>query len=204
MRNGRDASAARRPRDFEHSVQEIDGVVLRCDASARNRDRSSRWACIASYGTKLIWKCSGEVLDERYASGAFGAELWAVLVGLRFLWTKGHDDKAVCVMSDSSSVIRCLNGQDRWPDRFRPLGGQIGELASKFSCVTFVWIPRRFNSEADRLASLRDRKSTDFTSKKWTPPPKPKRWKRAPWRTGIYPEITYRRSAGSGGDDGIR
>ena len=180
--------------DLENQVQRIEGLVVRCDASVALAQQHGRWAFVISDGEKLIAKQSGDIGNSQWTAGSFSAEMWSILLSLRFLWTKKYEGKPICVMSDAVSVVRCLNGENDCPEKYRVLHEQIADLRERLGHVTFVWFSRKFNKEADRLASQRAGKSTDFTSRpKRKPKSKLKQRRTGPWKTGIYPEVVYRR-----------
>ncbi|WP_243789287.1 bifunctional RNase H/acid phosphatase [Saccharopolyspora gloriosae] len=80
------------------------------------------------------------------------AEYEGLLAGLRAAAELGADE--VDVRMDSKLVVEQLSG--RWKikhEALRSLAAQAKELVADFSTVTFEWIPRASNADADRLAN---------------------------------------------------
>ena len=111
----------------------------------------------AGYGALVRDAGTGEVLAER--SEPIGvatnnvAEYSGLIAGLRA--AKEIDSRAsVEVRMDSKLVVEQMSG--RWkikhPD-MKPLARTASEAADRFSEVTYEWVPRERNQDADRLAN---------------------------------------------------
>jgi ribonuclease HI len=80
------------------------------------------------------------------------SEYTAMIRGMEFLHAQGHSGK-VTVRGDSQLAINQLLG--RYAVRARrliPLYNKMLELKTGFYSVTFEWIPRELNEEADALS----------------------------------------------------
>jgi probable phosphoglycerate mutase len=110
----------------------------------------------AGYGAVVREASTGEVLLER--SEALGvttnnvAEYSGLIAGLRAAAELGaaHVD----VRMDSKLVVEQMSG--RWQIKnpgLRPLAAEAAKLVRRFDAVTFDWIPRERNKDADALAN---------------------------------------------------
>lgn len=111
-------------------------------------------------GAGIVIKIDAQVVhtDHQFTAAAPTnsnnvAEYSAVLNGLQWLFDNGHKDDEVEVLGDSMLVIRQMSGE------WRAKGGmylsthrKAKELAAKFSRISFRWIPRAENDEADQLS----------------------------------------------------
>jgi probable phosphoglycerate mutase len=111
----------------------------------------------AGYGALVRDAGTGEVLAER--SEPIGvatnnvAEYSGLIAGLRA--AKEIDPRAsIQVRMDSKLVVEQMSG--RWKIRhpdMKPLARTASEAADGFSGVTYEWVPRERNQDADRLAN---------------------------------------------------
>ncbi|MFC4536624.1 bifunctional RNase H/acid phosphatase [Sphaerisporangium dianthi] len=110
----------------------------------------------AGYGA-VVKDTAGQVLAE--AADALGvttnnvAEYQGLIAGLRSVLALGGEGAAVEVRMDSKLVIEQMAG--RWKiknEGLRPLAREASELAGRLR-VTWQWIPRERNRDADRLAN---------------------------------------------------
>jgi broad specificity phosphatase PhoE/ribonuclease HI len=110
----------------------------------------------AGYGAVVREAATGEVLLER--AEALGvttnnvAEYSGLIAGLRAAAELGaaHVD----VRMDSKLVVEQMSG--RWQIKnpgLRPLAAEAAKLVRRFDVVTFDWIPRERNKDADALAN---------------------------------------------------
>ncbi|MBV9795792.1 MAG: bifunctional RNase H/acid phosphatase [Actinobacteria bacterium] len=131
----------------------------------------------AGYGALVRDVETGIVLAER--SESLGtttnnvAEYNGLIAGLRA--AAEIDPRAdVEVRMDSKLVVEQMSG--RWkvkhPD-MKPLAATAAEVASSFSRVTYTWVPREQNKDADRLANEAMDAATGRSSRKSRPDPKP-------------------------------
>jgi len=111
---------------------------------------------IGTYG--FIIYIDSKKVKEGY--GALGvdvtnnqAEYTALIKALEWLVKKGLTHEKVVVKGDSQLVIRQLNGQYAVKaPRILLLFEKAMKLIQKFSDISFLWIPREENEEADSLS----------------------------------------------------
>lgn len=125
-------------------------VVVEADGGARGNPGPAGWGALVRDAG------SGEVLLER--SRAIGvatnnvAEYGGLIAGLQAAADLGADE--VEVRMDSKLVIEQMSG--RWKIKhpgLRPLAAQAAALVRRFAHVTWIWVPRERNRDADRLAN---------------------------------------------------
>ncbi|CAM4000091.1 bifunctional RNase H/acid phosphatase [Kibdelosporangium persicum] len=125
-------------------------VVLEADGGSRGNPGP------AGYGAVIRDAATGELLAER--SSGIGvatnnvAEYSGLLAGLRAAAELGADE--VQVRMDSKLVVEQMSG--RWQVKhpaLQPFAAEARTLVKEFARVTFDWIPRERNKEADRLAN---------------------------------------------------
>lgn len=125
-------------------------VVVEADGGSRGNPGP------AGYGAVVRDAATGDVLAERKA--ALGvttnnvAEYSGLVAGLTAARELGASH--VDVRMDSQLVVEQMSG--RWKIKHAPLqtlADQVRELVAGFDRVTFEWIPRARNKEADRLAN---------------------------------------------------
>ncbi|MPZ27064.1 MAG: bifunctional RNase H/acid phosphatase [Micromonosporaceae bacterium] len=125
-------------------------VVVEADGGARGNPGPAGW------GALVRDPASGEVLVER--SEAIGtatnnvAEYGGLIAGLQAAADLGASE--VEVRMDSKLVIEQMAG--RWKIRhpgLRPLAAQAAALLHRFDRVSWQWVPRERNRDADRLAN---------------------------------------------------
>lgn len=125
-------------------------VIMEADGGSRGNPGP------AGYGALLRDPATGEVLAERKAGLGTTtnnvAEYSGLIAGLEAAAEIGAD--SVAVRMDSKLVVEQMSG--RWKIRnesLRGLADNAKRLVSGFSSVTFDWIPRAKNADADRLAN---------------------------------------------------
>lgn len=125
-------------------------VVVQADGGSRGNPGP------AGYGAVVLDAATGATLAERKAAIGVGtnnvAEYQGLIAGLTAAGELGASD--VRVQLDSKLVIEQMSG--RWQVKhpsMRPLARQAAELAAGFERVSYEWIPRAQNSQADRLAN---------------------------------------------------
>jgi broad specificity phosphatase PhoE/ribonuclease HI len=125
-------------------------VVVEADGGARGNPGP------AGYGALVRDAATGEVLAER--AEAIGvatnnvAEYQGLIAGLAAAAELNADE--VEVRMDSKLVIEQMTG--RWKIKhpgLRPLAAQAATLVRSFSAVSWQWVPRERNRDADRLAN---------------------------------------------------
>jgi probable phosphoglycerate mutase len=125
-------------------------VVVEADGGARGNPGPAGWGAVVREAD------TGQVLLER--SAAIGratnnvAEYGGLIAGLTA--AAELEATAVEVRMDSKLVIEQMTG--RWKIKhpaLRPLAAQAAALVRRFDTVTWEWVPRERNREADRLAN---------------------------------------------------
>jgi broad specificity phosphatase PhoE/ribonuclease HI len=134
----------------------------------------------AGYGS-VVKDTAGEILLERW--GSLGvttnnvAEYTGLIEGLKAALelTATHVD----VRMDSKLVVEQMSG--RWQIKnpgLRPLAAEAAKLVGQFAAVTFDWIPRERNKDADALANRAMDEAAGVVRN--TAPPSPARQSWAP------------------------
>ncbi|KJK47134.1 acid phosphatase [Lentzea aerocolonigenes] len=125
-------------------------VIVEADGGSRGNPGP------AGYGAVVRDKLSGETLAER--KGFIGvatnnvAEYQGLIAGLRA--AQELDAETVDVRMDSKLVVEQMAG--RWKIKhpsMQPLAREAQQLARAFQKITYEWIPRERNRQADRLAN---------------------------------------------------
>ncbi|MFC3890132.1 bifunctional RNase H/acid phosphatase [Lentzea rhizosphaerae] len=125
-------------------------VIVEADGGSRGNPGP------AGYGAVVRDKLSGETLAER--KGFVGvatnnvAEYQGLIAGLRA--AQELQAETVDVRMDSKLVVEQMSG--RWKIKhpsMQPLAREAQALARTFRAVTYEWIPRERNRQADRLAN---------------------------------------------------
>jgi probable phosphoglycerate mutase len=125
-------------------------VVVEADGGARGNPGPAGWGALVRDAV------TGEVLAER--AEAIGtatnnvAEYAGLIAGLRAAADLGA--RQVEVRMDSKLVIQQMTG--RWKIKhpgLRPLAAQAAALVHGFDQVSWQWVPRERNRDADRLAN---------------------------------------------------
>jgi ribonuclease H / adenosylcobalamin/alpha-ribazole phosphatase len=126
-------------------------VVVEADGGARGNPGP------AGYGAVVREANTGEVLAER--SGAIGiatnnvAEYEGLIAGLQAAADLGAVE--VDVRMDSKLVVEQMSG--RWRINhpgLRPLAAKAAGLVRAFDTVSYTWVPRERNTQADALANV--------------------------------------------------
>jgi probable phosphoglycerate mutase len=125
-------------------------VIVEADGGARGNPGP------AGYGAVVKDPATGDVLAERKAGLGFTtnnvAEYSGLIAGLEAATELGASE--VAVRMDSKLVIEQMSG--RWRIKHVPLqtlAQRAKDLVGGFDRVTFEWIPREVNTDADRLAN---------------------------------------------------
>ena len=96
---------------------------------------------------KIVYRASGEL--EAKSITCNGAEYIALIIGLSCCIALGL--KQIEVYGDSSAVINNMNNLTKNIKNANKLFGPTAKkFASLFESISFEWIPRKFNYEADR------------------------------------------------------
>jgi ribonuclease H / adenosylcobalamin/alpha-ribazole phosphatase len=127
-----------------------DRVVVEADGGSRGNPGP------AGYGAVVKDPATGEIIAERKAGLGHTtnnvAEYSGLIAGLEAARDLGAS--AVDVRMDSKLVVEQMSG--RWRIKHLPLqtlATQAKQLIAEFDKVTFEWIPRERNKDADRLAN---------------------------------------------------
>lgn len=125
-------------------------VVVEADGGSRGNPGP------AGYGAVVREADTGEILLERYASIGTATNNVAEYAGLIAGLTAAAELGAthVDVRMDSKLVVEQMSG--RWQIKnpgLRPLAAEAATLVGRFAAVTFDWIPRERNRDADALAN---------------------------------------------------
>lgn len=143
-------------------------VVVEADGGARGNPGP------AGYGA-VVRDSSGAVIAERH--GFLGvttnnvAEYNGLIVGLTVARELGATE--VDIRMDSKLVIEQMAG--RWQIKnagLRPLAARAAALVTSFESVSYTWIPREENRDADALANqaMDTQSSTEEPLPSWEPP----------------------------------
>jgi ribonuclease H / adenosylcobalamin/alpha-ribazole phosphatase len=124
-------------------------VIVEADGGSRGNPGP------AGYGA-VVKDLDGEVLVERCAGLGHAtnnvAEYRGLIAGLEAARELGADE--VDVRMDSKLVVEQMSG--RWkvkhPD-MKPLAAEAASLVRRFGGVSFTWVPRASNADADALAN---------------------------------------------------
>jgi len=113
---------------------------------------------IATYG--FVVYVNGEKVHEGHGVVGEGkgmsnnvAEFSGLAAALEWLLVRGYQKDKIVVRGDSQLAINLINGV--WSARgglYYPYYLKATELASKFSNISFEWVPRARNEEADDLS----------------------------------------------------
>ncbi|WP_229072306.1 bifunctional RNase H/acid phosphatase [Actinoplanes sp. DH11] len=125
-------------------------VIVEADGGSRGNPGP------AGFGAVVKEAATGEILLERWDSAGVTtnnvAEYSGLIAGLRA--AAELNASQVDVLMDSKLVIEQMSG--RWQIKnagLRPLAAEAATLVAKFDRVTFDWIPRERNKDADALAN---------------------------------------------------
>lgn len=113
---------------------------------------------VAAYGFviyrdgKKVKEGRGVAAEGEAASNNL-AEYAALAAALEFLLNAGLAEEAVEVRSDSLLLVNQMTGKWRvCGGLYVPMYRRAAELASRFQRISFVWVPREENIEADSLS----------------------------------------------------
>ncbi|HXX92633.1 MAG TPA: ribonuclease HI [Planctomycetota bacterium] len=117
---------------------------------------------VATFG--FVVRRAGKTLHEGhglaatpYSDGATNnvAEYTGALKALEWILQEGLEKEKVALRGDSELVIKQLKGEYKVKaPLLAPLYKKVRELALRFPSLTFHWVPREENREADRLTNL--------------------------------------------------
>lgn len=120
------------------------------DGAARGNPGESGIGVLIKKKDGKVLKEESEYLGDSYTNNQ--AEYSALLKSLRVCGELGIDK--IEVYSDSSLVVNQMEGKFRVrSSNLKPLYEKAKSLASNFDSVSYNHVPRKENSEADRLAN---------------------------------------------------
>ncbi|WP_433829013.1 bifunctional RNase H/acid phosphatase [Actinoplanes sp. CA-015351] len=186
-------------------------VIVEADGGSRGNPGP------AGFGAVVKEAATGEILLERWDSAGITtnnvAEYSGLIAGLRA--AAELNATRVDVRMDSKLVVEQMSG--RWQIKnagLRPLAAEAATLVSKFAEVTFDWIPRERNKDADALANramdeaagktpktpqpVAAVPAADTTPKSWAPPALENATRIALVRHGSTPFTSQGRYSGRG------
>ncbi len=112
------------------------------------------YAFLVKSDGKTIHKERG-LAAEPFSKGATNnvAEYTALVKALEWLVTNRHESEPVRIKGDSKLVISQMTGEFRVKNKaIIPLFQKAATLKNRFSDISFQWVPREENKEADRLS----------------------------------------------------
>ncbi|HTF58153.1 MAG TPA: ribonuclease HI [Planctomycetota bacterium] len=128
----------------------FDGLCL-----PKNPGGVATYGFVAKRGAKVLHE-EGGLAARPYTPEATNnvAEYTGVLKALEWALAQGFDKEKVLVRGDSQLVIRQLKGEYKVKSpSIVNLFKRVRELAGRFSSISFEWIPREENKEADALTN---------------------------------------------------
>jgi probable phosphoglycerate mutase len=125
-------------------------IVANVDGGARGNPGS------AGYGA-IIRGANGEILAELYEGIGVNtnnvAEYWGLIAALQ--WAHAHGYRRLHIRSDSQLIVQQMLGNYRVKHAgLLPLYRKARRLAEDIGHVTFEYVPREQNRDADRLSNL--------------------------------------------------
>ena len=120
------------------------------DGGARGNPGPAGWGAV-------IQNASGETLAELMGALPYATNNVAEYNGLLAAldWCAEHGATAVAIRSDSLLLVQQMRGVYKVKNAgLKPLHGRARLLAHKIGRVTYEYVPREKNKEADRLANL--------------------------------------------------
>ncbi|MEM3647495.1 MAG: ribonuclease HI [Thermofilum sp.] len=139
-------------------MTEAERVVVYYDGACEPRNPKG----VATYGF-VIYKDGVKIGEgkglaaEPWSEGASNnvAEYTAMIQAFRWLIEHGYEGAEVLVKGDSQLSIRQMRGEyEVRAPRIVPLYEEALRLAKSFRRVSFQWIPREQNEEADMMSEL--------------------------------------------------
>lgn len=100
---------------------------------------------------EIIKTISGDIYGQIVSNNV--AEYKGLLAGLKFLLDNNYEHEEIEVYGDSMLVIMQMNGLWRIKKGvYKDIALETKKLIKKFTNITFEWIPRDKNIEADKLS----------------------------------------------------
>jgi ribonuclease HI len=127
-------------------------IVCHFDGACVYQRRASCGAVIRRDG-RVIWRASQPVLDRGTGLTCNVAEYAGLLLVLNYLIDHGLNHERILIVGDSMLVIKQAFG--RWRIKngcYVALAHEAKQLLTQFPNITGKWVPREYNSAADRLS----------------------------------------------------
>lgn len=130
-----------------------EGFILYCDGSKQRQQ--TRYGFVLTIDKKTLFSGVG-LVPYVFSQDSNTAEFYAIGAGMWDTLKNGFSGINLYV-SDNSGAIDNLNKSEMKTGHhhFR-LYRSIHQLMKSFNRITFIWIPRKLNREADRIASFRN------------------------------------------------
>ncbi len=120
-----------------------------------NPGGTASWGFVVKEDGKTIFEGHGVVGSGDGMTNNV-AEYCGIIFLLKHLKSLGLEDKEICVFGDSNMVIQQISGnwkvRDNKEKPYKKYAREALELAKQFKRVTYKWIPREQNEEADLLS----------------------------------------------------
>lgn len=138
-------------------------IVVYCDGLCEpvNPGGTACYGWVAYRGRKKLGKDCGVVCSGPKATNNIG-EYTAIIRALEWLLANDYTEEEIELRSDSQLCIYQLQG--RYAVRSSnliPLHARVLDLARRFRNLSFRWVPREQNEEADKLSRKAYRKALD-------------------------------------------
>jgi len=152
------AAAAHQNQKAERRAEEEASapVIVNCDGlcQPRNPGGTATFGWIARRNHTVLGQDCGVVAQGPRATNNL-AEYTAIIEALRWLRTNGLVGERVILRSDSQLAINQLDGTFavRSP-KIYPLWAAATQAAKPFANLSFQWVPRKQNTEADALTRV--------------------------------------------------
>lgn len=128
----------------------FDGLCL-----PKNPGGVATYGFVARRGAKLIHE-EGGLAAPPYTPQATNnvAEYTGVLKALEWALAQGFENEKLIVRGDSELVIKQLKGEYKVKSSsIVDLFSRVRDLAAKFTSISFGWVPREENGEADAMTN---------------------------------------------------
>ena len=125
-------------------------LVINTDGGARNNPGPAGIGAVVVHDGVLMHELS-EYIGEQTNNFA---EYTAVIRSLQWCVEQKLTNESVLFQCDSKLVVEQVQGNWKVKEAtLRPLVAQVRELAQSFQAVSYRYVPREENSEADRLVN---------------------------------------------------
>lgn len=136
-----------------------------CCAPVNPRGYMGMGAVVIKDNVGIFWHSSFELPNSKNSNNV--AEYKALIAALKYLLDSGYQNEKIIVYGDSNLVVSQMKGKWRIKNGLYALTAfEAKRLVSKFTDITFEWIPREKNEEADYLSNLEMQKQIERDKKK--------------------------------------